>query len=60
MITCICHNVNDKTIQSIIIKKNIHTISELKKEITVCEQCKKCAPEIKEIIKANKEKNNNH
>lgn len=58
MITCICHNVNDKTIKSIIDNKNIHTISALKKEITVCEQCKKCAPEIKEMIKLHKDTRN--
>lgn len=51
MITCICHNVSDKKINKICEEKTIHSISDLKKEINICTQCKKCAPEIKTIIK---------
>lgn len=51
MITCICHNVSDKKINQICAEKNISSIGELKKEITICTQCKKCAPEIKAILK---------
>lgn len=58
MIVCICHNVNEKKIIQILEEKKLSNLSSLKKEIKICEQCKKCAPEIKEIIKIHLK--NNH
>lgn len=50
MIVCICNNVNEKTIEEIVDQKALKCISELQKEISICNQCKNCSATITEII----------
>lgn len=50
MIICICQNISEKKIISIINEKHISSIKSLQKEITICDQCKICAYDLKKII----------
>lgn len=51
MISCVCHNVSDKTIKKIVGEKAVTTIRQLQTEVAVCQQCKVCACDIQSIIK---------
>ena len=59
MIICICHNVSDKKVQQVIQEKNVININQLKREVDLCNQCKRCACEINNLIKINKLKAEN-
>lgn len=50
MIICVCNNVNENTLEDIIEQKELNTIDEIQKEISVCNQCKSCSSAINDII----------
>lgn len=54
MIVCICNNVSEKTISSLIQTHELRNIPQLQKEIKVCNQCKCCASTIKDMIDCEK------
>lgn len=49
MYICICHSITDKTLKNTIKTNNISKIKDLYK-LDVCNNCKKCAKEIKRIL----------
>lgn len=60
MIVCICHNISDRKIKEIMLVHGheIHHLKDLKKQITICQQCGKCKEDVKLLIK--KEIKENH
>lgn len=50
MIICICHNVNEKKINEVMDKHEVHTLKQLQSHLDICHQCRKCAIELRHII----------
>ena len=50
MIVCVCNNVNDKAIESIVDQKGVKSLEELKAQMRVCNQCCCCSEAIQDII----------
>ena len=55
MIICICNNISDKTIDSVLDNKiskgeRIDSIEGLQKELSVCNNCGSCYCALKEIL----------
>jgi bacterioferritin-associated ferredoxin len=51
MYICICKNVTDGQIRKAVREKGVHNLRGLRKELGACDQCGKCAPEARQIIK---------
>ena len=49
MIVCVCNNINEKQLKSIIEKKPDVTIKELQ-ALNICDKCYKCVPDVEDII----------
>ena len=50
MVVCICHNINDKSLKEIIKSNSINSVKRVH-ELDICNNCKKCCFEVKQIIK---------
>lgn len=50
MIICICNNINDKQIKSVLENVSVLSIEELQENIKICDQCKMCSCEIESIL----------
>lgn len=49
MVVCICNNINEKNLQQVIKNKKIKSLKQIQ-EYGVCNCCKKCCKEVKQII----------
>ena len=50
MVVCICRNINEKNLIEIIKTNQIKKVKEVQK-LQICDCCKKCCLEVKQIIK---------
>lgn len=51
MYICICKNVTDGQIRKAVREKGVGSVRGLRRELGVCGQCGKCAPEANAIIR---------
>lgn len=50
MIICVCNNINEKLLEELVEQKELTCLSQVQKEISICNQCKSCASSINDII----------
>jgi len=53
MIVCLCRAVSDRDIRSSV-RDGAHTIRQLRAALPVADCCGKCAPQVRELINANR------
>ena len=51
MYVCICKSVTDSQIRKAVCDKGIHNLRGLRRELDACDQCGKCAPEARQLIR---------
>lgn len=51
MYVCICKKVTDRQIRQAVTEQRVHNLRTLRRELGGCDQCGKCAPDAKQIIR---------
>jgi bacterioferritin-associated ferredoxin len=51
MYICICKKITDHQIRKAVLEQRVHNIRDLRSCLRACDQCGKCVPEAKNIIR---------
>lgn len=55
MIVCVCNNIDEHTIKTVVCSHSVKSLDDLKSIVVVCDQCECCQHDINDLISGEEE-----